>query len=236
MLELYIFNGKEKLRCGYTTGTCAAIAAKACALMLFTQRKIKTAEIITPKGIKVEAEILDARFSNFTACCAVKKDGGDDNDVTDGILIYAEVALNGSGVISVDGGRGVGRVTKKGLKQNIGEAAINETPKRMIEAEVKAVFESFDYQDGASVVIFVPQGEEIAKRTFNPSLGIENGISILGTGGIVEPKSVKALTDSIFLEMEMLKANGTEHIILTPGNYGQIFLESLNLSLIKATV
>lgn len=236
MLELYIYNGKEKLRCGYTTGTCAAIAAKACALMIFSKKKIEATNIITPKGIEVRVQILDIILNHDFVSCAVEKDGGDDIDVTDGILIYATLRLDESGEITVDGGEGVGRVTKKGLKQNVGEAAINETPKKMIIKEVKKVFECFDYKGGGSIIISVPNGREIAKKTFNPYLGIENGISILGTGGIVEPKSVNALKDSIFLEMKILKTNGIENIILTPGNYGQIFLESVNPMLKNCTV
>ena len=155
--------------------------------------------------------------------CAVQKDSGDDPDVTDKILVYSTVSYEKSG-ITVDGGEGVGRVTKKGLKQQIGEAAINPVPRKMIEEQLKTAASDYSYDGGLKAVISVPMGIQIAKKTFNPRLGIEGGISILGTTGIVEPMSEQALIDTISVELDVRKAQNEEFIIVTPGNYGQDFL------------
>lgn len=226
---------KQKLRQGYTTGTCAAIAAKAAAKRLFDEEWKKRERILTPKGVWVETEILDGTVTEKKVSCAVKKDAGDDPDVTDGILVYAAVELTEQPGIAIDGGEGIGRVTKKGLSQQIGEAAINPVPKAMITGEVREVLEKNGYLGGAKVEIYVPKGREIAKKTFNPRLGIVDGISILGTTGIVEPMSEQALLQSIQVEMQVAKANGTRDLILTPGNYGEDFIrEELKLSLSSA--
>lgn len=228
-------NSRKKLRSGYTTGTCAAIAAKAAAKMLLLQKRIDTESIDTPKGVKVTVEICDIHIQEKKVTCGVKKDAGDDPDVTNGIMIYATVALIQERGIQVDGGIGVGRVTKPGLSQNIGEAAINPVPKAMIADEVSKVLEQYHCDKGARVVISVPQGEEIAKKTFNPQLGIVGGISILGTSGIVEPMSKQALIDTIQTELNVRKAEGIKHLIITPGNYGEDFIrEQLKLELRQA--
>ena len=171
-----------------------------------------------------------------TVRCAVKKDSGDDPDVTKGILIFAEVRKAPSGVL-IDGGEGVGRVTRPGLDQNVGEAAINSTPRRMIEETVRGVFKKTGYAGGVSVTISVPQGRELAHRTFNPRLGIEGGISIVGTSGIVEPMSSAALVDTIRLELSVLRGSGAREVLLTPGNYGERFAaEELGLDLSRRVV
>lgn len=218
-------NGK-RLREGYTTGTCAAIAAKAAAKMLFKNEEILSESITTPRGDIVATDIFNIDKGDDFVSCAVKKDAGDDPDVTNGIMVYAKVQLNNSGIISIDGGVGVGRVTKPGLYQKIGEAAINPVPKRMIEKEVREILDINGSNGGADVVIYIPQGVEIAKKTFNPRLGIEGGISVLGTSGIVEPMSEKALVESIQVEMKVLKATGNDYIIITPGNYGEDFIKN----------
>ncbi|MCD8036935.1 MAG: cobalt-precorrin-5B (C(1))-methyltransferase CbiD, partial [Clostridiales bacterium] len=156
--------------------------------------------------------------------CAVKKYAGDDPDVTDGILVYAEVRLTENKGIMIDGGEGVGRVTKAGLWQNIGEVAINKVPRQMIEKEICDAFELYNYNGGAQVIISVPGGEAIAEKTFNPRLGIVGGISILGTSGIVEPMSEKAIVDTINAEMKVKKANEGNILLMTPGNYGTGFI------------
>lgn len=226
---------KKKLQQGFTTGTCAAIAAKAATRMAVKDCIIKKESILTPKGIEVTTEIEDIRKENQQISCAVRKDAGDDPDVTNGILIYAQVELITEHQIIIDGGTGVGRVTKAGLSQKIGEAAINPVPKKMIEQEVRKVLEENHYPGGARVIISVPEGEKIAKKTFNPRLGIIGGISILGTSGIVEPMSEQALIDTIAVEMKVAKANGVKNIILTPGNYGEDFIrETLCLDLKQA--
>ena len=225
----------KRLRCGFTTGTCAAIAAKAATKMLLGEEIIAQESIMTPKGIEVCTAILNGQRVGDKFSCGVKKDAGDDPDVTNGIEIYASVALSSGEKIEVTGGEGVGIVTKAGLSQTIGEYAINPVPKQMIEKEVREVLDKKGYFCGARVSIYVPEGREVAKRTFNPRLGIEGGISILGTTGIVEPMSEKALLESISVEMNVAKANGTKRLILTPGNYGEVFIrDSLKLELSEA--
>lgn len=222
--DCYVIKNSKKLRCGYTTGSCAAAAARAATRMLLLQKQIPEVELMTPKGILLHLLTEDARLEKDSASCAIRKDGGDDPDATHGLLVYAHVTRSSQPGVQIDGGRGVGRVTKKGLWQPVGEAAINRVPREMIRETVQSVCEDLDYAGGISVVISVPGGEEVAKKTFNPRLGIEGGISILGTSGIVVPMSEAALIASIRLEMEMRHANGDEYLIITPGNYGEDFL------------
>ena len=222
--DCYVIRDKKRLRCGYTTGSCSAAAAKAAARMLFLQKKISEIELMTPKGILLHLLLEDITCEPEYTQCAVRKDGGDDPDATHGLLIYARVKKCERPGVYIDGGIGVGRVTKKGLSQPVGAAAINKVPREMITRAVCEVMEELEYAGGIVVEIFVPGGEEIARKTFNPRLGIEGGISILGTSGIVVPMSEEALVASIRLEMEMRHANGDEYLIITPGNYGEDFL------------
>lgn len=223
MLEKYVSRGSKKLRCGFTTGTCAAAASAGAARMLLSGKVIENITVITPSGNSVTVGLTDIKKENDYVSCAVQKDSGDDPDVTDKILVYSTVSYEKSG-ITVDGGEGVGRVTKKGLKQQIGEAAINPVPRKMIEEQLKTAASDYSYDGGLKAVISVPMGIQIAKKTFNPRLGIEGGISILGTTGIVEPMSEQALIDTISVELDVRKAQNEEFIIVTPGNYGQDFL------------
>lgn len=223
MLEKYVSKGSKKLRCGFTTGTCAAAASAGAARMLLSGKVIENITVITPSGNSVTVGLTDIKKENDYVSCAVQKDSGDDPDVTDKILVYSTVSYEKSG-ITVDGGEGVGRVTKKGLKQQIGEAAINPVPRKMIEEQLKTAASDYSYDGGLKAVISVPMGIQIAKKTFNPRLGIEGGISILGTTGIVEPMSEQALIDTISVELDVRKAQNEEFIIVKPGNYGQDFL------------
>ena len=222
--EYYIQKDRKRLRCGYTTGSCAALAAKAAADMLLSGRLKEKESLLTPKGLLVKAELLEVKLEKEEASCAVAKDAGDDCDATDGILICARVRRASKPGLCIEGGRGVGRITRPGLDQPVGAAAINSAPRRMIAEAVEEVCRRFHYGGGLDVLIEVPQGEEIARRTFNPQLGIVGGISILGTSGIVEPQSLQALIDSIRLEMQVIAASGKRRLILTPGNYGEAFL------------
>ncbi|MDO4344285.1 MAG: cobalt-precorrin-5B (C(1))-methyltransferase CbiD [Eubacteriales bacterium] len=222
--DRYVLKNNKRLRCGYTTGSCAAAAAKAAAKMLFFQREIPQTEIVTPDGTHLHLMTEERSFCELEASCAVRKDGGDDPDATHGLLIYARVKKSPAPGIHIDGGPGVGRVTKPGLSQAVGEAAINRVPRKMIRQAVAEACGEAGYDGGMEVEIFVPHGEEIAKKTFNPRLGIEGGISILGTSGIVVPMSEEALIASIRLEMETKRAAGEEYLLITPGNYGEDFL------------
>ena len=214
-------NGKL-LRCGYTTGSCAAGAAKAAARMLLTGRRVDSVTLDTPKGVRLTLDILAQETGDGWAVCAVRKDSGDDPDVTAGILVYARAEKTASGV-TIDGGEGVGRVTRPGLDQPVGAAAINSTPRRMIAENVAAVCREAGYDGGVAVTVSIPGGRELAAKTFNPRMGIEGGISVLGTSGIVEPMSNQALVDTIALELRQLAAKGARRLLLTPGNYGRDF-------------
>lgn len=225
---------KERLRRGYTTGTCAQAATKAAMQMLFSGKEVKEVEVILPKGERIKVEIYEIQmeFSEgekvpVSVICAVKKDSGDDPDITNGVLVYSKVERRKEQGILLDGGIGIGRVTKPGLEQKIGEAAINCVPRMMIEKEVQDACEEAEYLGGIFVEISIPKGVELAKKTFNPRLGIEGGISILGTSGIVEPMSEQALLDTIRLEMKVRRAQGKEYLILAPGNYGVDFLKEI---------
>jgi cobalt-precorrin-5B (C1)-methyltransferase len=227
-MDQYVIKDNQKLRCGYTTGSCAAAAAQRAAAMALGAEFATGDKIVlhTPKGIRLELMPEDPQSGDGWASCAIRKDGGDDPDVTNGILIYAKVSKQPEPGIVLDGGKGVGRVTKRGLACPVGEAAINPVPRKMILEQVQRVCEDFDYTGGLQVEISVPEGEEIAKRTFNANLGILGGISILGTSGIVEPMSEQALIDTIKVKMSVRKADGAEYLVITPGNYGETFLKS----------
>ena len=222
--DAYIMRGSKKLRMGYTTGSCAAAAARGAAFMLLSGKEIQEVKIHTPKGIVLNLELLDIRRSAEKVSCAVRKDGGDDPDVTDKALIYAEVTFGTEEGIVIDGGFGVGRVTKPGLDQPVGNAAINHVPRQMIRENVEEIQKKLDDFRALQVIISVPEGEELAKHTFNPRLGITGGISILGTSGIVVPMSEEALISTIRVEMEMRKAQGDRVLLVTPGNYGESFV------------
>ena len=221
---------RSGLRYGWTTGSCAAAAAKAAAQMLFGGEEIRHVRLMTPKGIELYLDVESVTWMPDYAECAVRKYSGDDPDVTDGLLIFAKVERCGGNQILLDGGAGVGRVTKPGLEQKIGQAAINKVPRKMIAEEVEGVCRKYGYCGGVKVLISIPGGEETAKKTFNPRLGIIGGLSVLGTSGIVEPMSEKALTDTIYLEMKMLRESGRIYCYAVPGNYGIDFLtESMGI-------
>ena len=232
--DYFIIKDNKKLRFGYTTGTCAAAAARAAAQMLLTGKPVQEVSLVTPKGIALKLQVLDAKLSEQEAVCAIRKDAGDDPDVTDGILVYAQVRryrsgtddsgrLNAGERVVIDGGAGVGRITRSGMQRAVGEAAINPVPMKMIRGAVEDVMESLAFPGRLEVIISIPEGVRIAGKTFNPRLGIEGGISVLGTSGIVVPMSESALISSIRLEMEMLVNSGHEYLLITPGNYGETF-------------
>lgn len=221
---------RSGLRYGWTTGSCAAAAAKAAAQMLFGGEEIRHVRLMTPKGIELYLDVESVTWMPDYAECAVRKYSGDDPDVTDGLLIFAKVERCDGDQILLDGGAGVGRVTKPGLEQQIGQAAINKVPRKMITEEVSGVCREYGYSGGVKVLISIPEGEETAKKTFNSRLGITGGLSVLGTSGIVEPMSEKALTDTIYLEMKMLHESGSSYCYAVPGNYGIDFLtESMGI-------
>lgn len=228
----YMIKNNQKLRLGYTTGTCAAAAAKAAAMALLTGENPAFVQLMTPKGIALTLKVVDLRRSADSGkaqdwvSCGIVKDAGDDPDVTDGLTIYARVKKTQKG-IQIDGGEGVGRVTRAGLSQPVGAAAINAGPRQMIAQAVTAVAEAIGYGGGFSVEISVPEGKKIAEKTFNPRLGIVGGISILGTSGVVEPMSEQALLATIETEIKQQIACGRRTLLFTLGNYGGDYLAGL---------
>ena len=227
LFEHYVRSGQKLLRCGYTTGTCAALGAAGAARLLLTGHAPETVALRTPKGIVVEVAPLFCRRTDTGAECAIEKDGGDDVDVTTGLPVIATVELlPGCTDIRIDGGRGVGRVTKPGLDQPVGAAAINHVPRQMIAEALRREAEAACYTGGFAVTISIQNGEEVARRTFNPHIGVEGGLSVLGTSGIVEPMSQQAILDTIQLEMNqaVLRAGTPKRLILAPGNYGLDYL------------
>ena len=244
-MEALVYKDKKMLRRGYTTGTCAALAAQGAVSFLVSGIWPETAELMTPAGQMVRVPLMEKKAGNGAASCAVKKDAGDDPDVTDGLLIFAQArflpenagnareADHGTGTASarerrviIDGGEGVGRVTKAGLDQPVGAAAINSVPRRMIETAVAEVLEEAGLDRTVEILIFVPGGEKTAEKTFNPVLGITGGISILGTSGIVEPMSEEALIETIRAHMQVLRSEGRRFAAAVPGNMGERFLWS----------
>ena len=228
--DYYVIRGNKKMRFGYTTGSCAAAACKGATEILLGGKLQETVTLMTPKGILLTLELKDIQIETDKVICAIRKDAGDDPDTTNGILVYATVEKTKDQGITLDGGIGVGRVTKAGLSQKIGEAAINPVPKSMILRAATEIAEKYDYEGGLKIIISVPEGVEIGKKTFNPRLGIVGGISILGTSGIVEPMSEAALVQSIRVEMKQHFSQGEEYLLVTPGNYGADYLrEHMNL-------
>ena len=234
-----IGRNRSGLRLGYTTGSCAAAAAKAAVAMLLKEEEITHVKLITPKGIELYLEVESTIRTADYVQCAVEKYSGDDPDVTDGMKVYAKAEKIESFLkeeeaeercfeikdhIVLAGGEGIGRVTKAGLEQQTGFPAINKIPRRMIADAVDEECRQYKYGGKIKITLSIPGGEKIAKKTFNPRLGIVGGLSVLGTTGIVEPMSEKALTDTIWLEMKMLKETGYDRCYVVPGNYGMDFL------------
>lgn len=186
---------------------------------------MESVELMTPKGIPLRLALEEIRQEAETVSCGVVKDGGDDPDTTHGLLICARVSRCGQPGVHIEGGAGVGRVTVPGLDQPVGAAAINHVPRQMIQSAVTEVCRTYGYTGGIQVLISVPEGEKAAQKTFNPRLGIQGGISILGTSGIVEPMSERALVKSIEVEMNVRIAQGGDVLLVTPGNYGEAFLK-----------
>lgn len=222
-MEQYQFSQGKNLRCGYTTGSCATAASKASAVMLLKGERVETVRIDTPKGIVLDLEPLEVEQKQDCVSCAIRKDSGDDPDDTNGILVYAKVERMEQPGVELCGGVGVGRVTKPGLACKVGEPAINPTPRKMITTELTNVMKECGYTGGLRVTISMPAGVEIAKKTFNPRLGIVGGLSVLGTSGIVEPMSEKALIETMYVEINAQKAKGNKDLLVFFGNYGEDF-------------
>lgn len=210
---------RHSWKTGFTTGSCAAGAAKAACLLLKNNEHSSEVDISLPEGQRIKLNLNTKSFKkdNGVARVGIIKDAGDDPDITHGLEIQATIrVLSNSGDIIIRGGHGVGVVTKKGLQIPVGESAINPVPQQMIRAAVREVF----MEEEVEVIIEVPEGVEIAHKTLNPRLGIIGGISILGTTGIVRPMSEEAFKTSILPELDQALAYGHHAVILTPGHYG----------------
>ena len=255
MEQGFVVSQGKLMRRGYTTGSCAAAASKAAAVMLLSGEETDTIIIDTPKGITLSLDVLDILRGPGFARCAIRKDSGDDPDDTNGTLIYATVSVMNAKIpkeepvmqpqtasveqlderVEIWGGIGVGKVTKPGLSCKVGGPAINPVPRKMITQEILAAMQHYGFDRTLRVVISVPDGSAIAPKTFNPRLGIEGGISILGTSGIVEPMSDRALIDTMYTEMDSRKANGDNNLLVFFGNYGADFTrDEMKLDISKA--
>ena len=230
MNEFVLKNGK-KLRCGLTTGTCAAAAASAAAWDLLTGEERKEITLKLPDGQNVSLPVRKLPCA-FGAEYAVTKDSGDDPDVTNGTEIRARAEFRQDNPensfreeeypgVHLLGGEGVGTVTKKGLEQEVGMSAINRVPRKMILSAAWEALQNSDREEEICITVSVPNGEDLARRTFNPMLGVEGGISILGTTGIIEPMSEKAIVDTIALQIRQKKEENQPLLVLVPGNYGR---------------
>lgn len=229
-----VYKNQKMLRCGYTTGSCAAAAAHAAVLLLLTGHLPDTIHLRTPKGIVLALHPEDATATKEVASCCVRKDSGDDPDVTNGIAIYAQARLIEDG-ICILGGEGIGRVTRPGLSIPMGQAAINPGPQKQIREAVKAAKDMLRYPGGIEIIISAKDGARIATQTYNEHLGIVGGISILGTSGIVEPMSESALMETTHLELDSLYAQGQHSVLICPGNYGTDFArDHLKLDLTRS--
>lgn len=260
MGDSYIYKNQKKLRWGYTTGTCAAAASLAAAVMLLRGRRMEQVSLTTPKGVRLDLEVEEMETGENYVCCGVRKDAGDDPDVTDGLMVYSQVRLpdadsGGAGDareagdnteagddrnacgdyvyekdglrLILSGGVGVGRVTQCGLSCEVGKAAINPVPRQMIFEQVAGVCRESGFKGVLSIEIRVPEALKVADKTFNSRLGIQGGISILGTSGMVEPMSETALLDTIRLELRQRIRKGEKNLLVTPGNYGESFVDTV---------
>lgn len=237
-MEYYVTKNKKKLRCGITTGTCAAAAAKAAASRLLLGISLDSVLVHTPKGITAEVPVFLSFAEENRVEYMVVKDSGDDPDVTNGAKIAACIMplqawkdkelffqCEEAPYLFLDGGTGVGRVTRAGMEQKQGQAAINRVPREMIFQAVREVCELAGHTEELLIMVWVPEGEVLAKKTFNPRLGIEGGISILGTSGILEPMSEKAIVDTIEMQLRQQQVLGKTKLLITPGNYGQSYAQ-----------
>lgn len=225
----------KKLRSGFTTGTAAAAAVKGALRLLLENKPPQTVYIafLTEGGVTVPLKRI-ARLDGNKAVCTVIKDAGDDPDVTHRAEVGAEVELTlrpdhpqGPGGLQIDGGQGVGIVTKPGLEVPPGSPAINPGPRRMIEAAVDAVLAERRREFDVGVTIFVPRGEVLARKTLNARLGIIGGISILGTTGIVRPMSHAAYTATIQSALAVAAATGSQGVVLTTGRRSERFAQGV---------
>ena len=219
---------KGKLRTGFTTGTSATAASMAAILSIINQKRIESVDVLLPKKDRIKININACKFDKNRACCSVIKDGGDDPDVTHGAEIVVDLTLTSKpNSIEIDGGEGVGRVTKPGIGLEIGQAAINQMPRKMITENLIMVGKKILEKNGIKVVISVPKGKELGPKTDNPRIGIVNGISILGTSGIVIPYSTASFAAAIRQQIDVVVSMGDDTVILTTGGRSEDYARKI---------
>jgi cobalt-precorrin-5B (C1)-methyltransferase len=214
------------LRSGYTTGACAAAAARAAIIALLKQEVVKQVRVDLPDNKRASFKVSRCVFDRSQASCSVIKDAGDDPDVTHGAEIRATVSWKDKPGITITGGEGVGVITKPGLELPVGMSAINPVPRQMIERSVREAIRNKLNGKGVQVIISIPAGEKLARRTLNPRLGIVGGISILGTTGVVIPYSVSAYMACISQALDVAVACGCDRVVLTTGRRSEKFAQS----------
>ena len=224
----FVIKDGKKLKRGFTTGSCATAAAKAAVLLAMGKLENDRVTIDTPAGIELSLEVHQPQNDFPLFQCGIKKDAGDDPDVTNGLMIFASVEKRKDQSISITGGKGVGTITKSGFWGEAGQAAINATPLKMIRKEIQKIS-----KDGWDVEISAPNADKIYKKTFNEGLGIKGGISIIGTTGIVEPMSDSAWIKTLQLEIESYYNPKNPEILLYLGNHGKRLSNHLNLPGVK---
>ena len=244
-MDKFLFRNQKKLKYGVTTGTCAAIAAAAATKRLLLGIDTEKQMLMTPKKVLVERPVtcvdyMEGRFAIYKT----QKSSGDDPDVTDGVFVFAKIEMISAEQVEeakkslcfedeaypnlyLDGGMGVGRIALGGMEQAVGQAAINSAPRAMIFSEVAEICTLAEYDKPLKITIMIPDGVFLASKTFNPNLGITGGISVLGTSGILEPMSEKAIVDTIDLEIRTRYNRGERALLVTPGNYGQSYAKDL---------
>ncbi len=228
MITTIVEEEKTKLKTGFTTGSSATAASKAALLSIINQKKIENVDILLPKRSYIQIPIHSCEFESEKAKCSVIKNGGDDPDVTHGAEIIVELSFTEKiNQVDIDGGEGIGIVTKPGLGLEINKPAINPIPKKMIIENLREVGKEILLEKGIRVVISVPKGKELGPKTDNPRLGITNGISILGTSGIVIPFSTAAYAASIRQNLDVAIAMGNHTVVLTTGGRSEDFAKKM---------
>lgn len=216
----------KPLRTGLTTGACATACCIAAAYQLFNGKGVETASVTLPKGKTVEMTICESGGNFESAFASTIKDAGDDPDVTHGAKVRVDLARSTQPGIEFTAGQGVGVVTRDGLLIPVGEPAINPVPRQMMRSHLESISKHHGFDKGLSVTVSVAGGEELAKKTMNPKLGILGGLSILGTTGIVRPFSCSAYIASIHQAVDVAKANGMNHIAATTGNSSEDYAKA----------
>ncbi len=217
VLRKSVLKKEGELRSGFTTGTCVTAAVKACFIALAEGAFPKSVEVFLPDGEQTSFLVFPESLSEKSAACTVVKNGGDDPDVTHGKEIGCELILSEQPGIRFLQGKGIGKVTLPGLQLAVGEPAINPVPRKMITEALEILADEYEIEVGFDVKPFVPEGEELAKQTFNPRVGVVGGISIIGTTGKVKPYSNEAFLATIKYQLSVAYESGYEEVVFTSG-------------------